>query len=302
MKLASNVPGCSLAIENIFKDAGYPKHVFSSLLVPSSKIESIIRDRRIKGVTLTGSEPAGKSVAAIAGDQIKKSVLELGGSDPFIVLDDADIAKCSSTAVQARMLNAGQSCIAAKRFIIVKSRIEEFKNRQQELISKLKIGDPLDENTDVGPLAREDLVEELHNLVINSVAAGADLLIGGEPVAGKGSFYRPTLLSSVTQGMPVFEEETFGPVTAIIPAENENDAIKIANNSNFGLGASLWTEDMDKAEKLAEQIESGAVFVNGMVKSDPRLPFGGIKNSGYGRELSDFGIREFVNIKTVWMA
>jgi len=302
MKLASNVPGCSLAIESIFREAGYPENVFSSLLVPSSRIETIIRDNRIKAVTLTGSEPAGKSVAAIAGDQIKKSVLELGGSDPFIVLEDADISKCSTTAVQARMLNAGQSCIAAKRFIVVKSKLEEFEHRQQDLISKLKIGDPLDESTDIGPLARPDLVDELHDLVIKSISAGANLVIGGEPVAGKGSFYRPTVLSDVQKGMPVYEEETFGPVTAIIPAENEADAIRIANDSNFGLGASLWTEDLEKAERLVKQIESGAVFVNGMVKSDPRLPFGGIKNSGYGRELSDFGIKEFVNIKTVWMA
>jgi len=302
MKLASNVPGCSLAIESIFREAGYPENVFSSLLVPSSRIETIIRDNRIKAVTLTGSEPAGKSVAAIAGDQIKKSVLELGGSDPFIVLEDADISKCSTTAVQARMLNAGQSCIAAKRFIVVKSKLEEFEHRQQDLISKLKIGDPLDESTDIGPLARPDLVDELHDLVIKSISAGANLVIGGEPVAGKGSFYRPTVLSDVQKGMPVYEEETFGPVTAIIPAENEADAIRIANDSNFGLGASLWTEDLEKAERLVKQIESGAVFVNGMVKSDPRLPVGGIKNSGYGRELSDFGIKEFVNIKTVWMA
>jgi len=302
LKLASNVPGCSLAIENIFREAGFPKHVFQSILVPSSRVETIIRHKRIKAVTLTGSEPAGRSVASVAGDEIKKSVLELGGSDPFIVLEDADLEKCSRTAVQARMINAGQSCIAAKRFIVVQSVLEEFEKRQFDLISKLKTGNPMDENVDVGPLARPDLVEELDRLVQQSVQAGARLLFGGKPGNGKGSFYSPTLLTDVKKGMPVYEEETFGPVTAIIPAEDEYEAISIANDSNFGLSSSLWTNNIEKGKTLARQLETGAVFINGMSKSDPRLPFGGIKRSGYGRELSAYGIKEFVNIKSVWIS
>jgi succinate-semialdehyde dehydrogenase/glutarate-semialdehyde dehydrogenase len=301
LKHASNVPGCAVAIEEIFKKAGFPQNVFNTLMISSTIVEMVIRNPIVKAVTLTGSEPAGRSVASIAGDEIKKTVLELGGSDPFIVLDDADMDACINTAVQARMINTGQSCIAAKRFIVVKARLKEFEERQIKLMQSLKIGDPLLPDTQVGPLARMDLVDELDNQVKKSIEMGAKLLCGGNRIKGPGAYYEPTVLSNVMQGMPAYQEETFGPVMTIIPVKDEQEAINVANDSEFGLGGSIWSQDIVKAEKLARKIQTGAVFINGMVKSDPRLPFGGIKKSGYGRELADYGIKEFVNIKSIWI-
>ncbi len=301
LKHASNVPGCALAIEGIFREAGFPEHLFRTLLIKASLVPVVINDSRVKAATLTGSEPAGAAVAALAGKVIKKTVLELGGSDPFIVLDDAEMELCVATAVQARMINAGQSCIAAKRFIVVESRLREFEEKMTAAMAALKIGDPLNDSTDVGPLAREDLVKEIDRQVQASVTAGAQLLLGGTRKEGEGCYYLPTVLSAVGPGMAVFTEETFGPVATIIPVKDEHEALNVANDSEFGLGASLWTQNIDKARKLARKIQSGSVFINGMVKSDPRLPFGGIKRSGYGRELSHYGIKEFVNIKTVWI-
>jgi succinate-semialdehyde dehydrogenase/glutarate-semialdehyde dehydrogenase len=241
-------------------------------------------------------------VASIAGRALKKTVLELGGSDPYIVLDDANIEKCVATAVNARMINNGQSCIAAKRFIVVESRLEEFETRKTKIMSTLTPGDPFLPDTQVGPLAREDLRDELHDQIKASLDAGARLLLGGKSVSGPGYFYEPTVVTNVKRGMSLYHEETFGPVSAIIPVKNADEAIEVANDSEFGLGGSLWTNDLAQGEKLARQVESGAVFVNGMTVSDPRLPFGGIKRSGYGRELSHFGIREFTNIKSIWIA
>jgi len=302
LKHASNVPGCALAIEEIFREAGFPANLFRTLLIKAPLVEKVIKDRHIQAVTLTGSEPAGKAVAALAGREIKKTVLELGGSDPFIVLEDADLEKCVQTAVQARMLNAGQSCIAAKRFIVAEPLLEKFEKQMTERVKSLKVGNPADESTDVGPLAREDLVDEIDRQVRDSVKAGARLLTGGKRPEGSGSFYLPTVLSDVKKGMPVYDEETFGPVAAVIPVQDEDEAVAVANDSEFGLGASIWSRNTEKAKTLAREINTGSVFINGMVKSDPRLPFGGIKKSGYGRELSHYGIKEFVNIKTVWIA
>ncbi len=302
LKHASNVPGCARAIEDVFTKAGFPKHSFSALMIGSGAVEEVIRHPAVKAVTLTGSELAGKRVASIAGDEIKKTVLELGGSDPFIVLEDADIPGCVLTSSVARMLNTGQSCIAAKRFIVVESRVKEFEEQQTAIMKGMKMGDPLLEETQVGPMARPDLVEELDEQVQQSVKMGARLLTGGIRPTGAGSFYPPTVLTDVKPGMPVFEQETFGPVSAIIPVKNLEEAIAFANRSEFGLGGSIWTKDIKKGEAAARRIESGAVFVNGMTKSDPRLPFGGVKKSGYGRELSHYGIKEFVNIKSIWIA
>ncbi len=302
LKHASNVPGCALQIETMFREAGFPEDAFRSLLIPASAVEPVIRDSRIKAVTLTGSEPAGKKVASVAGSEIKKTVMELGGSDPFIVLEDADFKSCAETAARARLINAGQSCIAAKRFIVVQPILERFEEEQRRLFSELKTGDPMEEDTDIGPMARQDLVSELDEQVRKSVDAGARVLYGGKTIEGSGAFYQPTIITDTAPGMPVYEEETFGPVMAIIPAKDEEEAVRIANDSRFGLGGSLWTRDTARGEKLARLVESGAVFVNGMTRSDPRLPFGGIKYSGYGRELASYGIREFVNIKTIWIA
>jgi succinate-semialdehyde dehydrogenase/glutarate-semialdehyde dehydrogenase len=302
LKHASNVPGSALAIEKIFREAGFPQDLFRTLMISAKKVEEVIVNPHVKAVTLTGSEPAGSQVASIAGRELMKTVLELGGSDPYIVLEDADIDACVKTSVTARMINAGQSCIAAKRFIVVESRLKEFEKRQAELISSLKIGDPLDDNTQVGPLARMDLLEELDDQVQRSIKAGARLLCGGKRADRKGAFYLPTVLADVRKGMAAYEEETFGPVSAIIPVKDVEEAVAVANDSKFGLGGSIWSRDIEKAEAIARHIESGAVFVNGMTKSDPRLPFGGVKKSGYGRELSHYGIKEFVNIKTIWIA
>src|SRR5438128_9771427 len=302
LKHASNVPGCSLAIEQVFRDAGFPPGVFASVLIPSSMIAGLIADPRVAAATLTGSERAGSSVAEHAGRHLKKTVLELGGSDPFIVLARGDVAAAARPAADARLINSGQSCIAAKRFIVVEALADQFIERFRGELQGRRMGDPLARETQVGPQARADLRDALHRQVEESVKRGAKRLLGGEIPAGKGAFYPPTLLAAVDKGMPAFDEETFGPVAAVIRAKDEADAVRLANDSTFGLGASLWTEDRVRAERLAAQIEAGSVFVNGVVKSDPRLPFGGIKRSGYGRELSEYGIREFVNVKSVWIA
>lgn len=301
LKHASNVPMCALAIEEVFAEAGFPKNTFKTLLIGSSLVDDVLKNPKIKAATLTGSEPAGKKVAQTCGYELKKTVLELGGSDPFIVLADADIDEAVKVGIDARMLNNGQSCIAAKRFIVVEKIADEFEKKFTEQMEKVIVGDPMNPETEQGCMAREDLLIELDEQVKKSIEAGAILLTGGERMEMKGAFYKPTVLSNVRSGMPAYHEEMFGPVASIIRAKDEADAIRIANDSPFGLGASLWTNDLEKAEKLASEIESGSVFINSLVKSDPRLPFGGVKNSGYGRELSHYGIKEFVNVKTVWI-
>jgi len=302
LKHASNVPRSSLAIEELFRKAGFPPYLFTSLLIGPQLVEPVIKDERIRAVTLTGSEESGIKVAEMAGRELKKTVLELGGSDPFIVLEDADLPSCAREAAQARTINSGQSCIAAKRFIVVEKVAQEFERLLVQHMGALKIGDPMEPDTQVGPLAREDLLSELDRQVQESVNQGARLLTGGRRLEGSGFYYPPTVLTDVKKGMPVYEEETFGPVAAIIKAKDEAEAIQLANDTRFGLGASIWSRDLDRAEALAKRIEAGLIFINAMVKSDPRLPFGGVKRSGYGRELSHYGIREFVNIKTVWLA
>ena len=301
LKHASNVPQCALAIERVFQRAGIPGGVFQTLLIGGERATKLIADPRIAAVTLTGSEEAGSKVAEAAGRALKKTVLELGGSDPYIVLPGADIDEAARIAVDARFQNAGQSCIAAKRFIVVDRAATEFEERFAARIRDIAVGDPRDEATKVGPLAKADLVDTLDEQVRSSVSQGAKVSVGGHALEGTGYFYAPTLLTDVTPEMEVFTEETFGPAAALIRADDAEHAIALANRSRFGLGANLWTGDLEKAERYARQIESGSVFINGMVASDPRLPFGGVKQSGYGRELSDFGIREFVNIKTVWI-
>ena len=301
LKHASNVPGCAKAIEGVFRLAGFPDDLFRTLMIPSRMVEEVIRSRYIAATTLTGSEPAGSRVASLSGSLIKKSVLELGGSDAFLVLEDADMQKTVRTAVTARMINQGQSCIAAKRFIVAGSRREEFEEKLKKAFEQLKTGDPLDPETDVGPMARKDLVDDIESQVRRSLAMGARLVTGGRRPDLPGFYYLPTILAGVTREMPVFAEETFGPVAAIIPFGSEQEAIEIANDYRFGLGGSIWTEDLKRGEEVARRIETGAMFVNGLTKSDPRLPFGGIRKSGYGRELSEYGIKEFVNIKTIWI-
>ncbi len=301
LKHASNVPQCALALEKIFHDAGLPPACFRTLLIGSDLIEPLIADDRVRAVTLTGSEPAGAAVAATAGHYIKKTLLELGGSDPFIVLADADLTLAAKTAAQARMVNAGQSCIAAKRFIVEKPVLKEFVSRLKTHLLALRTGDPLDEATQYGPLARPDLADELAQQVADSVAQGARLsLTGGQERPGT-ALFRPAILTHVKPGQRAYHEEFFGPVALVLEAKDAADAVRLANDSRFGLGASVWTRDLKKGEALARQIESGAVFVNSMVKSMPELPFGGVKKSGYGRELSRLGIREFVNQKSVWI-
>ncbi|AFZ47551.1 Aldehyde Dehydrogenase [Cyanobacterium stanieri PCC 7202] len=300
LKHASNVPQCSLAIATIFKAAGFPKGAFQSLLIESGQVEQVIRDSRVKAVTLTGSELAGQKVASVAGEELKKSVLELGGSDPFIVLEDADIEEAVEVAVTARMLNNGQSCIAAKRFIVVEAIAPTFEKMLLERFQALKIGDPMAEDTDIGPLATPSILEELDQQVQKSVECGAKVLIGGKPIQGKGNFYPPTILTNIPADSPAMTEEFFGPVALLFSVKDVKSAIALANSTSFGLGASVWTKDEKHIELCIRDIEAGAVFINGLVKSDVRLPFGGVKRSGYGRELSVEGIREFVNIKTIW--
>ena len=302
LKHASNVPRCALQIEEVFRESGFPENLFRTVLVGSGKVAGIIADPRIRAATLTGSDSAGSKVAEQAGREIKKTVLELGGSDPFIVLEDADVQKAAKTAADARLINSGESCIAAKRFIVVEKVANTFLEVFVAEMRSRKMGDPLDRQTQVGPQARHDLRESLHRQVEESVKRGAQLLLGGRMPESPGAFYPPTVLAGVNKGMPAFDEETFGPVAAVIRARDEGDAIRLANDSPFGLGASLWTQDRERAEQLVGEIEAGCVFVNELVKSDPRLPFGGVKRSGYGRELSEYGIREFMNIKSVWMA
>jgi succinate-semialdehyde dehydrogenase/glutarate-semialdehyde dehydrogenase len=301
LKHASNVPGTALAIEALFHEAGFPEGVMTTLLVPSVRMPELIRHPAIQAVTLTGSDKAGREVAAEAGRCLKKTVLELGGSDPFVVLDDADPAEAARQAAKARTINSGQSCIAAKRFIVEEAVADRFEEEFVRRMEELKVGDPLDRATDLGPMAREDLLHDLDDQVRRTVAAGARLATGGRRLPGAGWFYAPTVLLGVEPGMAAFDEETFGPVAAVTRARDTAQAIELANQSHFGLGASLWTGDPARGEDLAAQIAAGSVFVNGAVKSDPRLPFGGIKSSGYGRELAEVGIREFVNIKTVWV-
>ena len=302
LKHASNVFGCALAIEEVFRGAGFPKDLFRTVLVGSRRVKKMIQHPAVKAVTLTGSTPAGKAVAAQAGALVKKTVLELGGSDPYVVLEDADLGPTVETCVNARLINTGQSCIAAKRFIVVRPVLREFTDRYVALMRQKKFGRPLEPGIDMGPMARVDLRDELHGQVERSVAKGARVLLGGAVVPGVGAFYPPTVLAGVARGMPAYDEELFGPVAAIIEAEDEKDAIRIANDTSFGLGAAVFTRDLARGERIAtEELEAGSCFVNAFVKSDPRLPFGGIKESGYGRELSSFGIREFVNVKTVWV-
>jgi len=301
LKHASNVPQCALAIESVFAGAGFPDGVFRSLMIPSAQVGAVIADRRIQAVTLTGSEPAGREVAAAAGAHIKKSVLELGGSDAFVVLEDADLELAAREAVTSRFLNGGQSCIAAKRFILVEAVAEEFLRRFKAGVEALVIGDPLDEQTQIGPLARADLRDQLHTQVRDSLAAGAVAVTGCLPLDGPGAFYHPSILDRVAPGMRAWSEELFGPVASVIRARDEEDAVRIANDSEFGLGGSVWTRDPSRGERVARRLDCGCAFVNGLVKSDPRLPFGGVKHSGYGRELSRLGMREFMNAKTIWI-
>jgi len=299
LKHASNVPGCALALQEIFEAAGLPVGLFRTLLVPGSRVERLIADPRIQAVTLTGSSEVGEQVASTAGRYLKKQVLELGGSDPFIVLADADLDAAAATAVRARNQNNGQSCIAAKRFIVEETVADQFTDKFVAGVKALRVGDPLQRDTNVGPLARHDLLDALDKQVEQSVSAGARAVFGGRLVHGTGYFYPPTVLDHVSADMPAFREETFGPVAAVIRASGPDEAVRLANDTEYGLGAALWTRDIPLARDLAHRIEAGAVFINGMVASDPRLPFGGIKRSGYGRELGSFGIREFVNIQTV---
>jgi succinate-semialdehyde dehydrogenase/glutarate-semialdehyde dehydrogenase len=305
LKHAGNVSGCALAIEEIFREAGFPEGAFTAVLCGHEKVADLIAHDAIRAVTLTGSVRAGRSVAAEAGKHLKKTVLELGGSDPFVVLADYDPGKAAEQAALARTINSGESCIAAKRFLPVEEVAEAFEEELVRRMEGLAVGDPMDPDVRVGPMAREDLLDDLHDQVERTVAAGAKLRTGGRRIdplgTGKGYFYGPTVLTGVEPGMAAFDEETFGPVAAVTRARDADHALELANRSSFGLGASVWTGDPAAGRELAARIEAGCVFVNGIVKSDPRLPFGGVKLSGYGRELSVFGIREFVNVKTVWV-
>ena len=301
LKHASNVPQCALAIEDIFTRAGFPKGAFQTLLIGSDAVEAILNDRRVAAATLTGSEPAGRSVAAAAGKQIKKTVLELGGSDPFIVMPSANLEEAVTTAVKARTINNGQSCIAAKRFIVAADIYDDFVKRFVSEMRALKIGDPMEESTDIGPLATPQIVNDLHEQVKKAVASGARVLTGGKKIDRPGNFFEPTVLVDIDLVAPVSCEEIFGPVAMLFRVSNIDEAIHVANATPFGLGSAAWTNDAGEQQRFIEELEAGSVFINGMVASDPRLPFGGVKHSGYGRELAEFGIREFTNIKTVWI-
>jgi succinate-semialdehyde dehydrogenase/glutarate-semialdehyde dehydrogenase len=303
LKHAENVPGCAMAIESIIRDAGFPDDVFRSLLINRKQAGLVIRNPLVRAVTLTGSTAAGKDVAKKSGAVLKKTVLELGGSDPYVVLPDADLEKTVEACVTSRMINAGQSCIAAKRFVVVEALREQFEQLMVERMRRFTMGNPFDDRVTLGPMARRDLRDGLHRQVEQSIAKGAKCLLGGTVPDGNGAFYPPTVLSGVAKGMPAYDEELFGPVAAVIPVQNERQALKVANDSPYGLGAAVFTKDLEKGQRIATEIlDAGACFVNAFVKSDPRLPFGGIKESGYGRELSHVGIKEFVNIKTVYVA
>jgi succinate-semialdehyde dehydrogenase/glutarate-semialdehyde dehydrogenase len=299
LKHASNVPQCALALEQLFNEAGAPGGVFQTLLIGSGAVGAIVADDRVAAATLTGSEGAGASVAEVAGKYVKKTVLELGGSDAFIVMPSADLDAAVATAVTARTINNGQSCIAAKRFIVADAIADEFTKRFVERMRALVVGDPMDERTNIGPLATAQIRDDLQDQVDRSIAGGARLLLGGKRRDGRGYFFEPTVLSDVAFDSPAFREETFGPLAAIIRAGDIDDAIAIANDSRFGLGAAAWTRDAAEIERFSRELAAGSVFINSMVASDPRFPFGGVKKSGYGRELGAFGIREFVNVKTV---
>ena len=300
LKHASNVQGCAKEIEKLFLESGFPKHAFSNLVIGSNKVSNVIKNPLVRAVTLTGSTPAGKSVASLAGSLLKKTVLELGGNDPYVILEDADLDNAVDSCIAGRMLNTGQSCIAAKRFIVVKSCLNDFIDKVEQKIKNMKMGDPLDSTIDIGPMINNDARDELHEQVLLSVDKGAILRSGGKIPDKEGSFYPPTLLTNVKPGMPAFDDELFGPVAVIISAKDEDHAIELANKTNYGLGAAIFTRDLDKGEKIAtNKLEAGSCFVNDFVKSDPRLPFGGIKESGYGRELSEYGLLEFVNIKSI---
>ena len=303
LKHASNVPGCALAIEDLLRRAGFPENLFRTLMIGNAAVEAVIAHRHVRAVTLTGSGAAGRAVARKAGELLKKTVLELGGSDPYLVFGDADPDSAAALCTKGRLVNSGQSCIAAKRFLVVDSIRARFEQRFVARMAAARMGDPLDPDTEIGPQARRDLRDALHKQVEASIARGARCLLGGTIPPGRGAYYPATVLTDVGKGMPAYDEELFGPVAAIIPVHDENEAVAVANDTAFGLGAAIITRDRERAERIAaDQIEAGSVFVNEPVKSDPRLPFGGIKESGYGRELSGYGIKEFVNIKTVYVA
>lgn len=302
LKHSENTTGCALEIEKIIHEAGIPKDLFRTIIRDKNGMKEVIQHSGIAAVTLTGSTRAGKAVASQAGETLKKTVLELGGSDPYIILDDADVTRAAETCATSRLINSGQSCIAAKRFVVAESVYDEFVRKLTEIMKSKKVGDPFEEDTDVGPQARQDLRDELHDQVQKSVENGAKVILGGQKPDGEGAYYPVTILENVKPGMPAYDEELFGPVAAIIKVKDENEAIQVANDTNFGLGAAVFSQDEDKAERIAAtRLEAGCCFVNEFVKSDPRLPFGGIKESGYGRELSLYGIREFVNAKTVYI-
>lgn len=302
LKHASNVPGCALAIQEIFEQAGFPKNAFATLMISSKQVEKVINNKLVKAATLTGSEPAGSAVAAAAGKRIMPTVLELGGSDPYLILEDADLEYAAEQCKTSRLLNTGQSCIGAKRFIIMEKVYDDFMKHFIKKMKAAKMGDPMQEDTDLGPMARTDLRDELHEQVLKSIDKGADCLMGGEIPEGDGAYYPATILTNIKKGMPAYSEEFFGPVALVFKVKTLAEAIEIANDTDFGLGAAVFTQDIEKGEDIAKnRLEAGCCFVNHFVKSDPRLPFGGIKTSGYGRELSHYGIKEFVNIKTVYI-